>query len=148
MLCNAYSWYCSDFAQTLGPQCRFSAPRNRILILTLYILLRDRFSGKEAKVCKRQMDLEFWLLAHWGGSFNRERARVQARCAALHIAARVARNCDQSSCTTEDDAVVSWLYQAEHDAPPSTQNLAQWGWLRATSFSASARVVPSSNSAS
>ena len=38
--------------------------------------------------------------------------------------------------------------QAEQLAPPSTQNLAQWGWFRATSRSASAKVVPSSNSGS
>ena len=35
--------------------------------------------------------------------------------------------------------------QAEQLAPPSTQNLAQWGWLRVTSASAAARLSPSSN---
>ena len=45
-----------------------------------------------------------------GVSFNREGARVQVLCAALHIAVRAARNCDQISCSTECDAVVSWLF--------------------------------------
>jgi len=45
-----------------------------------------------------------------GVSFNREGARVQVRCAALHNAAKAARNYDQISCSTECYALVSWLF--------------------------------------
>ena len=45
-----------------------------------------------------------------GVSLSREGARVQVRCTALHNVAKAARNYDQISCSTECDALVSWLF--------------------------------------
>jgi len=45
---------------------------------------------------------------------------------------------------TPDQACVAFDQPRLHDAPPSTQNAAQWGWFNATTPDASASVVPNS----
>ena len=48
----------------------------------------------------------------------------------------------EAAVKTSDRACVAFDQPRLHDAPPSTQNAAQWGWFNATAPDASASVAP------
>jgi len=90
------------------------------------------------------------LMPDWNdGWFGDEFAHLNPAGAALFSArfgvclrALIGEALQEAATKAPDQACVAFDQPRLHDAPPSTQNAAQWGWFNATAPDASASVAP------